>query len=176
MKEVVFIKAKSLTLVFTPNQTFLYDKDNTFAQVIQQLPKELIKSLVKEHGTDKHSKGFNTWSHLVSMIFCQFANCVSLREISNGLRSAGGNLNHHIAFCRNQTAGRIQMALLKSRFIAKTQYIYKKRSVSMDKQTLHTTAGGRIGDIGGGCAVWKRNKNVKSKDGMKIGVSLHKNI
>lgn len=69
-------------------------KITLFAQVIQQLPKELIKSLVKKHGTDKHAKGFNTWSHLVSMLFCQFADCVSLREISNGLHSANGNLNH----------------------------------------------------------------------------------
>ena len=63
-------------------------KKTLFAQVIRQLPKDLIKSLIKKHGTDKHSKGFNTWSHLVSMIFCQFADCVSLREISNGLHSA----------------------------------------------------------------------------------------
>jgi len=65
-----------------------------FAQIIQRLPKDLIKSLIKKHGTDKYAKSFNTWSHLVSMIFCQFADCVSLREISNGLRSANGNLNH----------------------------------------------------------------------------------
>ena len=69
-------------------------KITLFAQVIQKLPKELIKSLAKKHGTDKYAKGFNTWSHLVSMIFCQFADCVSLREISNGLHSANGNLNH----------------------------------------------------------------------------------
>lgn len=35
-----------------------------FAQVIQKLPKELIKSLVRKHGTDKHSKCFNTWNLL----------------------------------------------------------------------------------------------------------------
>lgn len=69
-------------------------KITLFAQVIQKLPKELVKSLAKKHGTDKYAKGFNTWSHLVSMIFCQFADCVSLREISNGLHSANGNLNH----------------------------------------------------------------------------------
>ena len=69
-------------------------KITLFAQVIQKLPKEIVKSLAKKHGTDKYAKGFNTWSHLVSMIFCQFANCVSLREISNGLHSANGNLNH----------------------------------------------------------------------------------
>ena len=28
------------------------------------------------------------------MIFCLFADCVSLREISNGLHSTNGNLNH----------------------------------------------------------------------------------
>ncbi len=46
----------------------------------------------------------------------------------------------------------------------------------MDKQTIHTTAGVPIGDIGGGCAVWKRNKNVESNDLMQIGVSFHKII
>lgn len=69
-------------------------KITLFAQVIQLLPKEIIKSLSRKHGTDRHAKGFNSWSHLISMIFCQFADCVSLREISNGLHSANGNLNH----------------------------------------------------------------------------------
>ncbi|MCI7273909.1 DUF4372 domain-containing protein [bacterium] len=31
-----------------------------FAQVIQKLTKDLIKSLVRKHGTDKQAKGFNT--------------------------------------------------------------------------------------------------------------------
>ena len=35
-------------------------KITVFAQVIQKLPKYLIKSLVRKHGTDKHAKGFNT--------------------------------------------------------------------------------------------------------------------
>lgn len=69
-------------------------KITLFAQIIKKLLKEIVKSLSKRHGTDKYAKGFTTWSHLVSMIFCQFADCVSLREISNGLHSANGNLNH----------------------------------------------------------------------------------
>ena len=69
-----------------------------FARVIQKLPKDWIKSLVRKHGTDKHAKGFNKWSHLVSMISCQFADCVSLREISNGLHSANGNYIEHYWF------------------------------------------------------------------------------
>ena len=51
------------------------------------------------HGTDKHTKGFNTWSQLVSMIFCQFADYTSLREISSGLHSNNSNLNHLYILC-----------------------------------------------------------------------------
>ena len=69
-------------------------KITLFAQIIRLLPKEIIRSLSKKYRADAHAKGFNSWSHLVSMIFCQFADCVSLREISNGLHSANGNLNH----------------------------------------------------------------------------------
>ncbi|MDM1462057.1 IS4 family transposase, partial [Myroides odoratimimus] len=53
-----------------------------------------FKKIVKEKQTDKHNKGFNSWSHLVSMLFCHFARSKSVRDISNGLRSATGNLNH----------------------------------------------------------------------------------
>lgn len=48
--------------------------------------------------------------------------------------------HYHIAFCPIQTADYIQMELLKSRIIVKAQHIYKNRPVSMDKQTVHTTA------------------------------------
>lgn len=50
--------------------------------------------MVKEKQTDKGCKGFDSWTHLVSMLFCHFAKSTSVRDISNGLRSATGNLNH----------------------------------------------------------------------------------
>lgn len=65
-----------------------------FSQIISKLDRIKFSKLVKEKGTDKHEKGFNSWTHLVSMLFCQFAKSQSLRDISNGLRSATGNLNH----------------------------------------------------------------------------------
>jgi hypothetical protein len=43
---------------------------------------------------DKHQNGFDSWSHLTSMLFCHFDKSQFLRDISNGLRSATGNLNH----------------------------------------------------------------------------------
>lgn len=65
-----------------------------FSQIISKLDRLKFLKLVKDKQTDKHEKGFNSWTHLVSMLFCQFAKSQSLREISNGLRSATGNLNH----------------------------------------------------------------------------------
>jgi hypothetical protein len=65
-----------------------------FSQIVSKLCRQKFSKLVKEHETDKHSKGYNSWTHLVSMLFCQFAKSQSVRDISNGLRSATGNLNH----------------------------------------------------------------------------------
>ena len=65
-----------------------------FAQVIGKMPKENIRKIIRTARTDKHCKGYDTWSQLVSMIFCQFSCCDSVRDISNGLKSATGNLNH----------------------------------------------------------------------------------
>ena len=65
-----------------------------FSQIISKLDRSKFNKLVANKETDKHHKGFNSWNHLVSMLFCQFAKSQSLRDISNGLRSATGNLNH----------------------------------------------------------------------------------
>jgi hypothetical protein len=65
-----------------------------FSQIISKLDRSNFGKLVERSESDKHNKGFNSWTHLVSMLFCQFAKSQSVRDISNGLRSATGNLNH----------------------------------------------------------------------------------
>lgn len=65
-----------------------------FAQIIGKIDRSIFKKLVTEKQTDKGCKGFDSWTHLVSMLFCHFAKSTSVRDISYGLRSATGNLNH----------------------------------------------------------------------------------
>ena len=65
-----------------------------FSQIISRIDRSSFTKLVKQKETDKHQKGYTSWTHLVSMLFCQFAKSQSVRDISNGLRSATGNLNH----------------------------------------------------------------------------------
>ena len=65
-----------------------------FPQIVARLDRSTFNSLVARHNTDKANKGYDSWTHLVSMLFCHFAKSCSVRDISNGLRSATGNLNH----------------------------------------------------------------------------------
>jgi hypothetical protein len=65
-----------------------------FAQIMQSLCRSSFKSLVSKHDTDKYQKGIDSWTHLITMLFCQFSKLNSLRDVTNGLRSASGNLNH----------------------------------------------------------------------------------
>lgn len=65
-----------------------------FSQIISKLDRLSFNKIVRTRQTYKHNKGFNSWTHMVSMLFCQFAKSQSVRDISNGLRSATGNLNH----------------------------------------------------------------------------------
>src|SRR6056297_1543023 len=69
-------------------------KYTLFSQLLRTFHKINFKKLVEKHKTDKHSKGFDTWSHFVSMLFMQYANADSLRDICLGMQSATGNLNH----------------------------------------------------------------------------------
>jgi len=69
-------------------------KVTLLAQLLKHLPTDEIRQKAHESGSNKHSKGIDTWTHLVSMVFCHLSNATSLRDISNGLRSITGNLFH----------------------------------------------------------------------------------
>lgn len=65
-----------------------------FNQILQHINRNIFIKVVEKYSTDKHNKGINSWTHLVTMLFCQFAKCQSIRETTNGLLSVLGNLNH----------------------------------------------------------------------------------
>lgn len=69
-------------------------KVTLLAQLLAHLPSDEIRKAAAEAGSNKHSKGIDTWTHLVSMIFCHLSNAGSVRDISNGLRSMTGNVVH----------------------------------------------------------------------------------
>ena len=58
------------------------------------IQRDKFAQLVRKHGSDYDSKGFDSWTQMVSMPFCQLAQVKSLREICEGLRACVGKLNH----------------------------------------------------------------------------------
>ncbi len=69
-------------------------KVSLFSQILGLIDRNMFYTIVNKYKADKYNKGINSWTHVVSMLFMQLANANSLRDISNGLRSATGNLNH----------------------------------------------------------------------------------
>lgn len=65
-----------------------------FSQILQQINRSIFHKAVEKYQTDKHSKGINSWTHLTAMLFCHISKAQSIREITNGLLSVSGNLNH----------------------------------------------------------------------------------
>ena len=65
-----------------------------FSQVLSLIDRHLFHKAVLEHKTEKFSKGFSSWSQFVSLLFSQFAGANSLREISGGLATIRGKVNH----------------------------------------------------------------------------------
>lgn len=85
---------EGLTLGCTKTQNLSPMNVTLFSQIIKKVDRSLFNNLVRKRQTDKGCKGFDSWTHLVSMLFCHFAKSTSVRDIANGLRSATGNLNH----------------------------------------------------------------------------------
>jgi len=67
---------------------------NMFSQIVHIIPRTSFSRLVYATGSERHAKGFSSWDQMVAMLFCQFAQAKSLREISDGLAVTCGKLIH----------------------------------------------------------------------------------
>jgi len=67
---------------------------SVFGQLISLIDDKIIKNCVKECDSDRYTKKFKTKDHLISMLFCSFAKCNSLREISGAMLGLSGKTEH----------------------------------------------------------------------------------
>ena len=71
-----------------------YGGSSLFSQILSVVDRDRFRVFVRETNSERCSKGFSSWDHFVSMLFCQIAQAKSLREIHGGLRSCEGKLVH----------------------------------------------------------------------------------
>ena len=76
----------------TMNKSIHFAGQPTFLQVIKLLPNAIVRKCVEETKADHYYKKFNTWHHLVTMLFTCYGHCHSLREVVTGMRAVEGRL------------------------------------------------------------------------------------
>ena len=65
-----------------------------FTQLLKFIPKDCVSRIAREHKADYYSKRFNTYEHLVTMLYSIFNNCNSLREVTTGMLAFEQRLHH----------------------------------------------------------------------------------
>ena len=76
-----------------------FSSKSVFGQLISLIDDSMIQREVKKCDSDRYTKRFTTKDHLISMLFCSFSKCTSLREISGAMLGLSGKtsnfqLNH----------------------------------------------------------------------------------
>lgn len=65
-----------------------------FSQLLRLLPKQKIATITSNLKSDYYTKSFKTYDHLVTMLYCSFHNCRSIREVVTGMMACHGKLQH----------------------------------------------------------------------------------
>jgi len=65
-----------------------------FSQLLSFVDKSILSQVKAKHQSDRYYKKFDTWQHLVTMLYCSFSGATSLRELSTGLRAWQNKLVH----------------------------------------------------------------------------------
>ncbi len=67
---------------------------SVFGQLISLIDPKIISESSFECQSDRYIKRFTTKDHLISMLFCAFAKCTSLREVSGAMLGLSGKTKH----------------------------------------------------------------------------------
>jgi hypothetical protein len=67
---------------------------SVFGQLISLIDSSIISQSAKKHCSDRYVKRFTTKDHLISMLFCAFAKCTSLREVAGAMLGLSGKTKH----------------------------------------------------------------------------------
>lgn len=67
---------------------------SVLGQLISLIDDNIISKNSRKYYADRYTKKFTTKDHLISMLFCVFAKCSSLREVSGGMIGLSGKTKH----------------------------------------------------------------------------------
>lgn len=74
------------------NKSNYFTGQPIFSQLIKFIPRSIINKTALQYKSDRYCKRFDTYHHLITMLFACYGNCTSLREITTGMRVLEGKL------------------------------------------------------------------------------------
>jgi hypothetical protein len=110
-----------------------------FRQLLNFINKKKIYRLAQSKQSDRYYKRFDTYHHLVTMLYCMFHDCTSLREVTTGMQACYLRLKHlGINYCpRRSTLSDANKNRNVEVFEAIHKYLYKKnRRILSDSPSL----------------------------------------
>ncbi|MEZ4799415.1 MAG: IS4 family transposase [Flavobacteriales bacterium] len=72
----------------------LFSGQPIFSQLIKFIPRDKFSSIVRKYNGDRYTKKFDSFHHLISMLYAQFENCSSLREVEIGMLACMEKMKH----------------------------------------------------------------------------------
>lgn len=72
----------------------LFTGQPVLTQLLSLIPRSMVTQIAQRHKADHYCKKFKSLDHLVSMLFCAYKQCSSLRELITGLQASSHRLNH----------------------------------------------------------------------------------
>lgn len=76
------------------NKSTHFFGQSVFGQLISMIDTRIISLNSKKHKADHYVKRFTAKDHLISMLFCVFAKCSSLREVAGAMLGLSGKTGH----------------------------------------------------------------------------------
>lgn len=76
------------------NKSTKFSGQPVIKQVLSFIDNKIIYRTARKHNSDKYTKKFTTYQHLVTMIYTILSGCSSLREIASIMLACEGKINH----------------------------------------------------------------------------------
>jgi len=76
------------------NKSNFFSGQPIFSQLLKFIPKDSVLRIAYDSKSDHYCKRFNTYEHLVTMLYSIFNNCNSIREVTTGMLASEQRLAH----------------------------------------------------------------------------------
>ena len=147
-----------------------------FGELLKGLSRGAFGRMVRHRKTDKYTKGFGSWNHLVIMLYAQIAQHSSLREVETGFNSQLGR--HHHLGCRTVRRSTLSDANRKrdaGLFVEVCQHLMAQvnRKIRSELKTLLYLLDSTSMTLKGpGYDAWAKQSSTRNTQGVKLHLLL----